>query len=138
MSDHFQLQGERFMKAALRVLAVVGLLSLGACGGGGGSDKDLFSLWTRDGTGTPLDLSTAGFGSENYLNLYTVDGTRCICNLAIIGTQESGSIAVTGCISVPYNASKNPQCEASNGVGTYSKPGDVLSITRNGATGTFR
>lgn len=122
------------MKALATIFAA---LALTACGGGSDS-KDLFSLWNREGNNAPLDLSGAGFGTENYLNAYTQDGTRCICNLAIIGTQESGTIAITGCIASPYDSSRDPQCKALNGSGTYSKSPDVLTITRDGQSGTFR
>lgn len=121
-------------KVALTLAAV---FALSACGGGDDS-KDLFSLWKSEQTGAPLELSGSQFGSDNLLNAYTVDGTRCICDLAIIGNQGGGTIAVTGCISIPYNKLKDPQCKALQGSGSYSKTSDVLTITRNGGTGTFR
>jgi hypothetical protein len=123
------------MKSAF--LALSAALALTACGGGGGESKSLFSLWERDGNGSQLDLSSAQFGSDNEVNFYTQDGTRCICDLAIIGDQGGGTLAVTGCISIPYNASKNPQCVALQGSGSYSKSDGTLSITRNGSTSTF-
>jgi hypothetical protein len=120
-----------------RFFAITALV-LAGCGGGGDSSKDLFSVWNRQGDNAPIDLSAARFGTDNYLNAYTADGTRCICNLAIIGAQESGSIAVTGCISSPYNSRRQPLCEAINGAGTYTKTSDTLTINRNGGTGVFR
>lgn len=122
------------MKASLILSAA---LALTACGGGS-DDKDLFSLWTRDGTGTPLDLRGGTFGADSTLNAYTADGTRCICDLAVIGSQQSGSVALTGCISIPFDPGRDPQCKALQGTGTYSKPGDVLTITANGQTSTYR
>jgi hypothetical protein len=95
-------------------------------------------FWTRDGTGTPLDLRGGTFGSDGHLNAYTADGTRCICDLAVIGSQQSGSVALTGCISIPYDPGRDPQCKALQATGTYSKPGDVLTITANGQTSTYR
>src|SRR5690606_33857709 len=85
-------------------------LALTACGGGGDNtpQKDLFSLWTNTQTGAPLELTGGTFGTEGHVNMYTTDGTRCICDLAIIGTQQSGTVALTGCISVPYNRIKQP------------------------------
>jgi len=121
-------------KVALTFAAV---FALSACGGGDDS-KDLFSLWKSEQTGAPLELSGSQFGTENILAAYTQDGTKCLCELAIIGNQGGGTIAITGCISSPYNATKNPQCVALNGAGSYSKTSDVLTITRNGGTGTFR
>lgn len=123
------------MKKVLSVLAVAA--SLAACGGGGGDSKDLFSVWTRDSTNATLDLSASQFGPDNHLNAYTTDGTRCICDLAIIGDQGSGSIAITGCISIPYNASRNPQCVALQGTGNYTKNDGTLTIMRNGQSSTF-
>lgn len=122
----------------LKILAASTLaISLVACGGGDDS-KDLFSLWKSEQTGAPLDLSGSKFGTDNVLSAFTADGTKCLCDLAIIGNQGGGSIAITGCISSPYNAAKDPQCVALQGSGNYSKTSDVLTVTRNGGTGTFR
>lgn len=125
---------------AQKIFAASAIALLAACGGGGDDEptKDLFSLWTSEQTGAPMDLTGLAFGSENHLNLYTADGTRCICDLAVVGTQASGSIALTGCISIPYNASRQPMCEAINGAGSYTNSNAILSINRNGSVGTFR
>ena len=129
------------MKTRLaKLAATISIATLAACGGGGGGDdsKNLFSMWTSVETGGPLDLTGAKFGPDNNINFYSQDGTRCICDLAIIGAQESGTLAVTGCVSVPFNASVDAQCVALQGSGTYTKTSDVLTINRNGGTGNFR
>jgi hypothetical protein len=127
--------GGAMKKVALTLVAV---FALSACGGGGDDSKDLFSLWKSEQTGAPLDLSGGKFGTDGLISFYTVDGTKCTCDLAIIGDQGGGTVAVTGCISIPYNATKDKQCVALQGAGNYSKTSDVLTITRNGNTGTFR
>ena len=96
------------------------------------------SLWTRDGDGVKLELSGGSFGTDGLINFYTTDGTRCLCDMAIIGSQGEGTIAVTGCISIPYSPSKNPQCTAFNGAVSYTKNNAVLTISRNGQSRTFR
>lgn len=100
--------GGTMKKVALTLVAV---FALSACGGGDDS-KDLFSLWKSEQTGAPLDLSGGKFGTDGLISFYTVDGTKCTCDLAIIGDQGSGTVAVTGCISIPYNATKDKQCVA--------------------------
>jgi hypothetical protein len=126
------------MKSVLGAFVVAATLALVACGGGSDSDKNLFSLWTQDGSGALLELTNARFGPDNALNSYTADGTLCICNLTVTGVQKSGTIAITGCTSTPYNSSTNAQCSAMNAVGTYTKTSEILSFTRDGTTGTFR
>lgn len=125
------------MRKHLAVIAAA--LALTACGGGGDDEpsKELFSLWTSDQTGAALELTGASFGSENHLNMYGVDGTRCICDLAVIGTQESGSMAVTGCISIPYNATRQKTCEALNTGGNYTNRSAVLTLSGPNGSATF-
>lgn len=121
----------------MRVIFVAAAIALAGCGGGDDS-KDLFSLWKSEQTGAPLDLTGGKFGSDGLISFYTADGTKCSCELAIIGDQGSGTVAVTGCISIPYNKLKDPQCIALQGSGTYSKTSEVLTVTRNSGTSTFR
>lgn len=122
------------MRNVIASLAIVTALS--ACGGGSDS-KSLFSLWTNTQTGALLELSGGDFGSRK-LDLYTLDATRCICDLAIIGNQGAGNIAITGCISIPYNRDRNPQCEALNTTGNYTKTTDTLTITTARGSATFK
>jgi hypothetical protein len=122
------------MKSALILTAA---LALTACGGGS-DDKELFSLWTRNGDNATFDLRGMRFGSGNYIELFGQDGTRCLCNVAVIGTQESGSMAVTGCISAPYNPARQPTCEAANVAGNYSKAPEALTLTVPSGVTTYR
>lgn len=111
---------------------------LTACGGGGDSSKDLFSVWTRDGDNATFDFTYMKFGTDNYLTAFPPDGTKCICNFALIGTQEQGSFAATGCISIPYNARRQPSCEALNRGGNYTKSDSVLTLSSSAGSVTFR
>jgi len=122
------------MKTALILTAA---LALTACGGGS-DNKDLFSLWTRNGDNATFDLRGLSFGSGSFIELYGQDATRCICNLAVIGTQESGAMAVTGCISAPFNAARQPTCEAANVTGNYSKAPESLTLTVPSGVTTYR
>lgn len=125
------------MKKQLAMIAAT--MALAACGGGGGEEsKDLFSLWTRDGDAATFDLTGMKFGSENLINLYGRDGTRCICDVAVVGTQQSGSMAVTGCISIPYNSKRQPTCEAANITANYTNQAAVLTLTSSRGSVTFR
>lgn len=119
--------------------AVAAAVALTACGGGGddGPTKNLFSVWTSDVNGATFDLSGVQFGTDNLANFYTFDGTRCICDLAVIGTQESGSMALTGCISVPYNATRQKTCEALNSGGNYTNLSAVLTLSGPNRSTTF-
>lgn len=117
------------------------LALLTACGGGGDDtpQKELFSLWANTQTGAPLELTGGSFGTENHINMYSTDGTRCICDAAIIGTQQSGTVALTGCISIPYNSSRQPMCEAMNRGGSHTNANAVLTLAINGlGASTFR
>lgn len=122
-------------------VAVIASAALVGCGGGGDGDedsKDLFSLWTRDGNNAKLDLTGLTFGAGQYMYLFTADATKCVCEVAIIGTQGEGTAALTGCISTPYNSARNAQCEASNAVANYTKIDGVLTLRTASGAATFR
>lgn len=123
----------------LKTLAASALvISLAACGGGGDDSKGLFSLWTNTTTGSNLDLRGAQFGSSNVIALYPPSAVRCLCNLAIIGEEQAGSYAITGCIVSPYNSRTNGQCTALNSTGNYTNAGDVLTLVGPRSTTTYR
>lgn len=120
-------------------VAVIASAALVGCGGGGDEEsKDLFSLWTRDGDNAKLDLTGLTFGAGQYIYLFTDDATKCICEVAIVGTQGEGTAALTGCISSPYNRERNAQCEASNAVANYTKVDGVLTLRGSDGVATFR
>lgn len=122
--------------------AIVGLVSavlLVGCGGGGDDDeveKPLFSLWTADWNGAAYDFRSMQFGPDNVFYLFNTNGTKCICDAAVIGDDFRGTFALTGCTASPPAA--NDQCPAANGTSNYTNRNGVLSFTRNGVTSTLR
>lgn len=125
------------MKKHFAVIATA--LALTACGGGGDDEpsKELFSLWVSDQNGASYDLTGLQFGTENHMSMYAADGTRCICDMAVIGSQESGSMALTGCISIPYNATRQKTCDAMNASANYTNRNSVLTLIGPNGTATF-
>lgn len=124
---------------AQKIFAASAIALLAACGGGGGGEptKDLFSIWTRDETGATMDIRGGSFGDPHYLRAFAQDGTQCICQLTVIGTQEQGSFAMSSCISTPYNHAKNAQCEAMNTAGNYTNASAILTLTTTAGSATY-
>ncbi len=124
---------------AKKIFAASAVALLTACGGGSDEpSKDLFSLWTQDGTGATMDIRGAGFGNPHYLYAFSPTGTKCICQLTVIGEQDKGSFALSSCISTPYNSTKNPQCEAMNVAGNYTNLSAILTLSTQRGTVTYR
>lgn len=122
-----------------KIAAASAIALLTACGGGGDDpSKDLFSIWTREGSGATMDIRGASFGTPHYLYAFTQDGTQCICQLTVIGEQDKGSFAMSRCISTPYNRVKNPQCEALNVGGNYTNVSALLTLSTARGTATYR
>jgi hypothetical protein len=119
-------------------LALCAALALTACGGGGGYDKGVFSLWTRDGDGATVDLRGAGFGQDWTISLFLRDSTNCLCTMTVIGDDSKGSYVIGRCISNPFNAAVNRQCQALNQTGNYTNTGNVLTLFGPNATTTYR
>lgn len=124
------------MKRVLATLAVAAVLS--ACGGGGSDEKGVFSLWTRDGDAATIDLRGASFGQDWVVSLYLRDATNCLCTMTVIGDDSKGSYALSRCISNPYSAAVNRQCQALNHTGSYTNGGGVLTLVNQSATSTYR
>lgn len=122
-----------------KIFAASAIALLAACGGGSDEpSKDLFSIWTQDGTGATIDIRGGSFGKAHYLNTFSPTGTPCICQLTVIGQQDKGSFAISSCISNPYNSAKNAQCEAMNVAGNYTNLSAILSLTTQRGTATYR
>lgn len=120
-------------------LSLCAALALTACGGGGGSDaKPLASVWTQTETGSTLDLRGIQPGTDLVVALYPPSAVRCLCRLAVIGTDQSGSFAITSCIVSPYNSRTNGQCTALNATGNYTNTGDILTLSTSRGSNTYR
>jgi hypothetical protein len=119
-------------------LALCIALTLTACGGGSDDNKSVFSLWTRDGDSGTLDLRGAGFGQDWTISVFLRDATNCLCTMTVIGDESKGSYALGRCISNPFNASVNQQCQALNQTGNYTNAGNVLTLFGPNATATYR
>lgn len=120
----------------MKLVAVIAIAvsALTACGGGGGSDsKDLFSLWTRDGDNSSLELSGGALNTPLLVSTFDQDGSQCNCTMRFIGTQESGSLTINACYFVTSPV-KDPGCSKRGGSGTYSKSASILTLV--GPTGT--
>lgn len=119
------------------VLCAAFLLS--ACGGGGGdSSKELFSVWTRDGSGSTLNLTGVQFSRQTPIYSIDRDGSQCNCLLTITGTQERGSIALNSCSYVRGSSQRDPGCSSRNAAGNYTNEAGVLNLSGNNGTATFR
>ena len=85
-----------------------------------------------------MDIRGASFGSPHYLYAFSPTGTQCICQLTVIGEQDTGSFALSSCISTPYSSSKNPQGEAMNVAGNYTNLSAILTLSTQAGTATCR
>jgi len=93
------------------------------------ADKNLFSLWTNDATGSYLDLSGMSIGDTKLFTLFYVDNSACTCELTFIGRQTDGVYALAACKLDTPNYYHD--CAAENETGTYSKPASQLTICSN-------
>ena len=124
---------------AKKVFSASAIALLTACGGGSDDpSKDLFSIWTQDGTGATMDIRGGSFGKPHYLYAFSPTGTKCICQLTVIGEQDKGSFALSSCISTPYSSAKNPQCEAMNVAGNYTNLNAILTLSTQRGSTTYR
>ena len=122
----------------LGFLALLTALSVTACGGGGDDGKPLASIWTNTETGSTLDMRSVQPGTESVVALFPPSAVRCLCRLSVIGTDSSGSFAITGCIVSPFDSRTNGQCTALNATGNYSNTGDLLTLTTGRGPTTYR
>lgn len=114
---------------------------LSACGGGGddADDKTLFSLWKRVPDGAPVDLSTAAFNTPSNFVFFDLDGSRCSCEMVILGDNASGVASISSCTYVSGSGPKDPGCSARNGGYRYTNSDATLTLTApNGTTSTFK
>ena len=124
------------------LLLVITAFIYGCSSGGGDSapaSKDLFSLWTEDGTNSKFDFTGGSFSNSFPFTLFFVGGEACNCDLTFLGTQASGSWILNSCVYDFGSGSGDPGCNALNSTGTYSKASTILTITNStGETDTYR
>jgi len=113
---------------------IIMALLIAACGGDpeAPEPKDLFSYWQDENTSFGIDMAGSAFGN-NLIEFWFPEANKCICNLNIIGDQDSGSYILTECIYIPPSIGgtgngTDPGCEAIDGTGSYSKTSDVLTL----------
>jgi hypothetical protein len=103
------------------------------------ASKDLFSLWTEDGTDAKFDFSSGKLNESFPMAFFFVGGEICNCDLLFLGTQSSGSWVLNSCVYDFGSGAGDPGCNALNGTGTYSKAATVLTITDSlGVADTYR
>ncbi len=127
------------MKSLVTIVLVGVLLSLGGCGGGSGSSKDLFSLWNEVDTNAALDLRGGEFGTPMDFSFFFEGGEQCDCRLTLLGNQSSGTYVVNFCSYRFGSGIANPGCNALNDTGFYEKSDKRLTVTGSaGFTDTYR
>lgn len=121
-------------------LTIAALAVLTACGGGGDDDdKSVFSLWTRD-DGVRIDLTGGAFSTPFGLALFRPSGAQCNCTITVVGREDAGNVVINQCYYVVGSAATPPEpaCSVSNGTGSYTKSGNVLTLTGPAGTANFR
>lgn len=113
----------------MTILAILTALILSACGRDPDKGKSLFSVWAKtDKTGT-LDLSSASTGTS-YVYFFLADGTKCIAQVTITGTDADGTDSVFSSISSPYDSAKDPGCQALIGTYSHKIANNILTFCR--------
>lgn len=111
----------------MKVLILISVMFLAACGSGSGGDsnsKDLFSKWNGP---APLDLTQATFGTGKIFFAITQE-QFCSCDIDITGTQNSGTAHVYSCVKINTNYA----CYNFQDVYTYTKTNNQLGLCDTG------
>ena len=101
--------------------------------------KDLFSLWTEDGTGAIYDFTGGTLNNFFPFTLVFSGGEECDCDLTMLGTQTVGNWVLNSCVYDFGSGSADPGCNSLNQTGTYSKTNTILTIIdSSGGDDTYR
>lgn len=131
-------KGKPVKKPIKAIALAIAVTTLAACGGGGDDSKDLFSLWVRDGDGGRIDLSSGSLGVPFVMSSFDADASQCNCTFHFIGTQDSGRLVVNQCYFVSSPTGRDPGCSSRGGVADYSRSGNVMTVSGQGVTTTYR
>lgn len=107
------------------------------CSDSSPSSKNLFSLWTHQETGAPMDLSDGAFSEPLDYSFFFTEGNICDCTLTIMGSQSSGSYYLNSCYYRMGSGSGDPGCNYMNGSGTYNKLNYELTLFQDGRIATY-
>lgn len=101
--------------------------------------KPLFSSWTKSPGASVLDLSNSSIGTSSLLVTF-VTGEECFSQLVVAGNEASGTAVVSLSTYISGSGSGNdPACAALNGVFSYTKTENTLTLCQAGGTcSTYR
>ena len=123
-----------------RLALILAVAALAACGGGSDAppQKDLFSLWAREGAEGTIDLRGLNFSQQADLLTIDQDGSQCNCKILFVGTQQNGTAAINQCTYVQGSSARDPGCSARGGTSQYTNVDGLLTVSSPNGTVTFR
>ncbi len=117
----------------MKLLAVIALLALTACGGGSSSDDtgSVFNLWEHTESGSLVDLRGFSLSELGVIQL-TSNSITCTCDIQFIGHRDDGSMAISACTADYY--ADNQYCrDTHEGITTYSVIDSALTLSYQGS-----
>lgn len=124
---------------SIYIVALAMLLALTGCGGDdngsseqASSEKSINSRWETEGTGIVLDFSNHVIGTEREMIIFMADGGRCDCSVLFVGTNLSGQMSISSCLTKVPGNNNALTCRDAEKTASYEIENSVLTICENG------